>query len=90
MELGVVNAAVDIDLRCDVAPLGEALANGVERWLLKLGLADEADGKGAAAEVAFFIRGYSRLHFLETQIAALCEEVSASKNCKYDTTGTSS
>ena len=90
MELGIVNAAVDIDLRCDVAPLGEALANGVERWFLKLGLADEADGKGAAAEVAFFIRGYSRFHFLETQIAALCEEVSASNNCKYDTTGTSS
>lgn len=55
MEMGVVDAPINIKSRCDVAPFGEALADGIERWLLKLGLADEAHGKCTTAEIAFFV-----------------------------------
>lgn len=67
----VVDPAVGVDLAGHFVPLRKTAANGGEQRFLEDGLAEEADGKSAAAEIDFFACGKAISHFSDTQVAAL-------------------
>lgn len=67
----VVDPAVGVDLAGHVVPLRKTAANGGEQRLLEDGLAEEADGKSAAAEIDFFACGKAVPHFSYAQVSAL-------------------
>lgn len=67
----VVDPAVGVDLAGHFVPLRKTAANGGEQRFLEDGLAEEAYGKSAAAEIDFFACGKAISHFSDTQVAAL-------------------